>query len=223
MFEKTPENKENPSTIIIEIGPGNENYIQQYKKALSPNVVYKAINVNYNLLPNTKNENKKIIPLENESVNEIVLSNVLSDMANTNAIASHEEREFEQQILKSHKGVFRDNEDKWGYVQSEIAYYQKISTLTDAIRVLKHKGSLIIYENYRQFHPDAVRKVLAWLKNNPELEFTEDTEEEARIQVIFDEEFQRRVDKAKKMNPNVDVTSIYNPRMFNKVYKAIKK
>ncbi len=222
-MEKSFENKENISKIVVEIGPGRENYIQQYKKEIPSNTIYKTIDIDYAFLPHTKDQNKRVIPLEDESVNEIVLSNVLSDMANTHSISPRDENEFTKEILNSHPGVFKDSEEKWNYVQSEIAYYQKFLTISDAIRVLKKNGSLVIYENYRQFHPDAVRKIFKWLQNNSELDFIEDLEEEARIQPIFDQEKQGIIDRSKKLNPNSKESDMYFPRKFNKVYKIRKK
>ncbi len=220
-MEKSFENKEKLDKIVIEIGANSENsYIKQYKKDLPLNTKYSTIHINYGILTT---ESKKLIPREDESVDEIILSNVLADIADTRFISPSEENKFAEEILRYHEGTLKDGKEKWNYIQSEIAYRQKLLTITDAIRILKPNGFLIIYENYRQFHPDAVRKILKWLKNNPELEFIEDVDEEARIQPIFDKEKEEIIDRSKKLNRNSQESELYFPRKFNNVYKIRKK
>ncbi len=210
------EKKEQLSKTIIEIGAFDNNYFEQYKVDLPPDTKYESVDVKYEFLPSTEDKNSKIIPLDDESINEVVLSNVLSDMAQTTTIPQIQLYEFKKQILASHTGAFKDKEEEFNYIRSEIAYYQKIRTIEDVIRVLKKDGYMVIYENYRQFHPNAVSKVLKWLKDNPKLEFTEDIKEENRIQPIFNREqengnFSRKFNKVYKIRKLVSSSSLHSP------------
>lgn len=70
---------------------------------------------------------------------------------------------------------------------------------------------------------NVVAEILEWLSQNSELEFTEDTEKERRIQPILDKENKDRLDFYKKEMPFTREENIHIPRPLNKVYKITKK
>lgn len=239
------ENNEKPKKIIIEIGTSTErSYLKQYKIELPPDTDYRIINIDYDILPNEdfRDLNTSIRHrVKENSVDQVVFSNMLSDLPHI-LYRSNEKRkklyEFETNLLEklgnNGKNLAKlEGKEKFDLLLEEVAFFQKKTTLEESISILKPGGKIIIYENYRHMHK-GVDRILNWLRENPDVEFTEDLEEEARIQSIFDADYKNRIEhldnlekdiirRSGRAGLNTGKDDIFNPRPFNKVYRITKK
>lgn len=220
------ERKDLPSGFVIEIGAHENNgYLKQYEGKLPPNTKYQIINVDYDILPNEQ-KSERTIPLDDNTVDEAIMSNVLSD-------APFLDFELDDPETKTRLRKFWESIASQGGIDSrpydeildDIAVFQKIRTIDDVLRVLKVGGALRIYENYNHTRPKAFVRILELLQKKSHVDFVEDIEEERRIAPLLkkenDEYLVNRQKFSSKSNPNF--LKDYVPRPYNKVYKLIKK
>jgi hypothetical protein len=211
--------QEIPRRVVLEIGADSENsYLKQYRVSLPPETIHQTINVRYGLLPNEASA-ESVLPMEDESVDEVVISNVLSDLVYIPHTETDRTDAFWEYYLQRNPG-----KPDLDTALEHVASFQKMRTVQDILRVLKTNGVLKIYENYRQFHPSVVEQILEWLKANPNLEFSEDIEEEQRLKPMFDAENAEKI-KANERNklPCYGNEPPDLPRPLNKVYIVVKK
>lgn len=212
--------QEIPRRLVLEIGANPENsFLKQYSISLPPGTVYEIENVRYGLLPN-ETDSDPVLHFKDESVDEIVMSNVLGDIADLDFIDQPRITKFWEYYLAQNPEEF--NHDK---AMEEVAYFQKLRTIQDILRVLKPNGVLTIYENYRQYHPVVVGRILEWFGNNPNLELTEDVEEERRLEPIFNKENSDWIAQQNKHHKteSFEGERLFLPRPLNKVYVVRKK
>ncbi len=180
------------------------------------------MNVDYDILPNEqKNENP--IPFANNSVDEAVMSNVLSDTPYldfelVDPATKDRLRAFWQSI--GSKGAIESQ--SYDEILDDIAVFQKMRTIDDILRVLKEGGMLRIYENYNHARPNAYIKVIEQLQKKEGIDFVEDDEEEKRIDPLLKKENGEYLEERRKYS-NPRGLEDYVPRLHNKVYKIIKK
>lgn len=217
------ERKDVPKRLIIEIGANETNgFIKQYQSELPPDSQYQIVNVNYDILPNEqKNENP--IPFGNNSVDEAVMSNVLSDTPyldfELNDPATKERLRAFWQSFESKGAIETQSYDE---ILDDITVFQKMRTIDDILRVLKQGGMLRIYENYNHTRPNAYIKIIEQLQQKEGIDFIEDEEEEIRIKPLLNKENDEYLQERKKYS-NPKGLKDYVPRPHNKVYKIIKK
>ena len=211
------ESLERKKYSIIEIGARDNNYLKSYKIELPKDTEYRSINIVWDVLPGDE-EKGNPINLPDNSVNEVVISNVLSDLVHIDTTNLERYHNLVYSYMDMNGGKF-NLDGLYNYV----ANFQKMRTIKDILRVLKSGGTLRIYENFRQYHPEVVSQIIEWLRSDPNLDFTEDEFEELRIKPILDKKNKETREFYLKNDPHKKEEDIFIPRPNNKVYIIVKK
>lgn len=165
------ESKQVQRRVIVEVGVGTEPFCIKYGILLPPNTIYTGLDIidkNFSELKSKSLElgygdnvkfqvmQKSRLDLIDESVDECVMSNVLS-------------WEF------ADEGPFRDKED----------YEEKRELFLQAARVIKPGGRIMLYENIPVFSKHSFVKIIEDFSQDPNYIVSRDTAEEARINKMF--------------------------------------
>lgn len=214
----TLENKENPKRRILEIGPGREeSYFKKYNIEVPKDVVYEGRHIDWSSLPDPEKQPEKslLYDIEDGSIDEVVMSNILSD--SWRRVHSDLPKDQQRIFWNIYKAVFGQDDfpkeehlndsqvrlyramyeidvvpkypaGEMGPLRAKIDYVLKLRTLREIKRVLKRGGVLKLYENFNRYEPGVFDAIIKYLQNSPEFSFSEDTDEEKRLQQMMDKE-----------------------------------